>query len=65
MAQTEEFMFPNVTYRPTVYRTGGVSFRRSFVNVWFPNEVIGHNMAKTFPKLPLDSYYVSHKVSDT
>ena len=26
MAQTEEFMFQNVTYRPTVYRTGGKSF---------------------------------------
>jgi hypothetical protein len=23
MAQTEEFMFKNVAYRPTVYRTGG------------------------------------------
>ena len=24
MAQTEEFMFQNVAYRPTVYRTGAV-----------------------------------------
>ena len=25
-AQTEEFMFQNVAYRPTVYRTGHVTF---------------------------------------
>ena len=25
MAQTEEFMFKDVAYRPTVYRTGGLS----------------------------------------
>ena len=30
MAQKEEFMFQNVAYRPTVYRTGYVTFR------WFP-----------------------------
>ena len=27
MAQTEEFMFQNVAYRPTVYRTGVVTVR--------------------------------------
>ena len=26
MAQTEEFMFKNVAYRPTVYKTGGSGF---------------------------------------
>ena len=26
MAQTEEFMFQNVAYRPTVYRTGAGGF---------------------------------------
>ena len=27
MAQTEEFMFQNVAYRPTVYRTGASAFK--------------------------------------
>ena len=32
--------------------------------MWFPNEVIGHNVAKNLPKSPLDSYYVPLKVSN-
>jgi len=28
MAQTEEFMFQNVAYRPTVYRTGFLSKKK-------------------------------------
>ena len=31
MAQMAEFMFPNVAYRPTVYRTGDASIQ--FINL--------------------------------
>ena len=29
IAQTEEFMFQNVAYRPTVYRTGDLFFKEN------------------------------------
>ena len=32
MAQTEEFMIQNVSYRPTVYRTGEHTFKRISVS---------------------------------
>ena len=47
MAQTEEFMFQNVAYWPTVYRTGPEGIKMAKISSWIGNS-FSHLQMKTF-----------------
>jgi hypothetical protein len=52
MAQTEEFMFQNVAYRPTVYRTGHIpielhNHKKTSVVYFYPSQTFKVHLMKT------------------